>query len=156
MCRIFSSQVKNKVWKSLRSIPYLSYTRRILKNSFWDLFCPWFFPFKILFCLSHFPPFALVRSRVEKQTKHGQQICPVGHSGSTVGLGTKDKCLKHGKCAAQASASGAEFCRRTCWGRHLYRQLLLNMSLYQQETEDLPTPIFQFWKWVPLSNYVVN
>ena len=65
------------------------------------------FAFKGQLYLSHCPPVALAGSSVEKQAEHGQQICPVGHSESTVGAGTKDECLKHGKYAARASASGA-------------------------------------------------
>lgn len=114
---------------------------------FLELILSLIFPFKVQLYLSHFPPVALAGSRVEKQAEHRQQIYPVGHSESTVGAGRKDECLKHGKYAARASASGASFCCRTCWGRHLCRQLFLNMSLYQQEAEDLPDPIFQFWKW---------
>lgn len=141
-------------WKIRFESLYFSCIRRILKISFWNLSLV--FSFKVHFGLLHFPPYALAGSRVEKQTKHWWQIFPVGRSWSTVGVGRKDEYLKHGKQAAWASASSAEFCCRTRWGRHLYRQLLLNMLLYQQETEDLPTSIFQFWKWVPLSNYVVN
>lgn len=41
--------------------------------------------------------------------EHWQQVHPVGRSGITVGVGRKDGCLKHGKYAARASASAAEF-----------------------------------------------
>lgn len=47
---------------------------------------------------------------------------------------------------------GAESRYRTCWGRHLYRQVLLNMPLHQQKTEDLSTSkfcCFSFWKIGP-------
>lgn len=46
--------------------------------------------------------------RVGKQMEHWQQVYPVGRRRLTAGVGRKDECLKHGKCAARASASAAE------------------------------------------------